>query len=102
MVATRCPTFIRATATCIAVVDFPEPPFSLPSTTTWADRRVAACIDMTPDPRPVAATSAPTRGSECDHRPIQSTRCDAQETRFGGGPFLAGPGPQSRRARQRA
>ena len=37
MVATRWPAFISATAMCMAVVDLPEPPFSLPSTTTWAD-----------------------------------------------------------------
>jgi hypothetical protein len=50
MVATRWPTFIRATATCIAVVDLPEPPFSLPSTTTCADAgfRVLASTNMTP------------------------------------------------------
>ena len=35
---------------CIAVVDFPEPPFSLPSTTTCADadRRIFACTNMPP------------------------------------------------------
>jgi len=50
MVATRCPTFMRAAATCIAKVDLPEPPFSLPSTTTCAEtgRRVLAGADMTP------------------------------------------------------
>src|SRR5262249_44990967 len=37
MVATRCPAFSKAMATCIAVVDFPEPPFSFPRTTTCAD-----------------------------------------------------------------
>src|SRR6516225_4161973 len=37
MVATRWPAFIRATAICSAVVDLPEPPFSLPSTTTCAE-----------------------------------------------------------------
>src|SRR5436309_15673327 len=37
MVATRWPAFIRATAICKAVVHFPEPPFSLPSTTTCAE-----------------------------------------------------------------
>src|SRR5438309_239592 len=42
MVATRCPDFISATATCMAVVDLPEPPFSLPSTMTCAD-----CADPT-------------------------------------------------------
>src|SRR5215510_6942965 len=37
MVATRWPAFIRATAMCKAVVDLPDPPFSLPSTTTCAE-----------------------------------------------------------------
>src|SRR3569833_2909140 len=37
MVATRWPAFKRATAICSAVVDLHEPPFSLPSTTTWAE-----------------------------------------------------------------
>src|SRR5271156_3020945 len=37
MVATRWPAFIRATAICSAVVDLPDPPFSLPSTTTCAE-----------------------------------------------------------------
>ena len=37
MVATRWPAFNSATAICIAVVDFPEPPFSLPSTMTCAE-----------------------------------------------------------------
>ena len=32
MVATRRPDFISATAMCIATVDLPEPPFSLPTT----------------------------------------------------------------------
>ena len=39
--------FISATATCIAVVDLPEPPFSLPSTTTCADDGRPACANMT-------------------------------------------------------
>src|SRR5215470_15212986 len=49
MVATRCPKFISATAMCMAMVDFPAPPFSLPSTTTWADadRLPLACINIT-------------------------------------------------------
>src|SRR6476620_6101668 len=38
MVATRCPALSRATAICMAVVDLPEPPFSLPSTITCAER----------------------------------------------------------------
>src|SRR3954471_14289564 len=37
MVATRWPAFRSATAMCRAVVDLPEPPFSLPSTTTCAE-----------------------------------------------------------------
>ena len=58
MVATRWPTFISATATCIAVVDLPEPPFSLPSTITCADigRLASANIDATSPsvvPKPV-------------------------------------------------
>src|SRR5687768_17369989 len=38
MVATRCPALSSDTAICIAVVDLPEPPFSLPSTITCAVR----------------------------------------------------------------
>src|SRR6478672_1237704 len=37
MVATSWPDFISATATCMATVDFPDPPFSLPTTITRAD-----------------------------------------------------------------
>ena len=42
--ATRWPAFISATAICSAVVDLPEPPFSLPNTTTcadWGELRIA-------------------------------------------------------------
>jgi len=56
MVATRCPKFISATATFMASVDFPAPPFSLPSTTTCAaaGRPVLGCTNnifgyLTPD-----------------------------------------------------
>src|SRR5436190_15534138 len=34
MVATRCPALSSATATCIAIVVLPEPPFSFPTTMT--------------------------------------------------------------------
>src|ERR1700736_1854242 len=34
MVARRWPLFINATAMCIAIVVFPEPPFSFPTTMT--------------------------------------------------------------------
>jgi hypothetical protein len=38
---------ISATAICIATVDLPDPPFSLPTTITRADRaRVAFSTDM--------------------------------------------------------
>src|ERR1043166_2771593 len=49
MVATRWPAFPSATPTGIAVVDLPDPPFSLPSTTTWADRdrSGSACSALT-------------------------------------------------------
>src|SRR5215813_14241458 len=52
MVATRCPKFIRATARCMAMVDFPVPPFSLPTTMTCAEveRRALACTNMTRKP----------------------------------------------------
>jgi hypothetical protein len=39
MVARRCPHFINATAMCIAIVVFPEPPFSFPTTMTWGNPR---------------------------------------------------------------
>src|SRR5215469_2881287 len=50
MVATRCPKFISATVRCIARVDFPVPPFSLPTTMTCAEtvRRALTCINMPP------------------------------------------------------
>src|ERR1035437_8175435 len=38
MVATLWPDFISATAICIAIVDLPDPPFSLPTTIMCADR----------------------------------------------------------------
>ena len=45
--ATRWPAFNNATATCIATVDFPDPPFSLPSTTQKAERgRTLPSTDM--------------------------------------------------------
>ena len=45
--ATRCPAFSNATAICIATVDFPDPPFSLPSTTQKAERgRTLPSTDM--------------------------------------------------------
>src|SRR5258708_37321270 len=49
MVATRCPQFASATARCIAIVDFPVPPFSLPTTMTCstACRFAPACTNMT-------------------------------------------------------
>src|SRR5258708_6275164 len=48
MVATRCPKFIRATERCIARVDFPVPPFSLPTTMTCAEiaRLALTCTNM--------------------------------------------------------
>src|SRR5580704_15199192 len=48
MVATRWPKFISPTATCMAMVDFPAPPFSFPMTMTCADvgRSLLACINM--------------------------------------------------------
>src|SRR6266852_2413920 len=39
MVARRCPLFINATAMCIAIVVFPEPPFSFPTTMTCGNPR---------------------------------------------------------------
>src|SRR5258708_16900885 len=39
MVASRWPLFINATAICMAIVVFPEPPFSFPTTMTWGDPR---------------------------------------------------------------
>src|SRR5437667_6505425 len=50
MLATRWPAFIRATVTCIEVVDFPEPPFSFPSTITCPERGnpTGACSNITP------------------------------------------------------
>jgi hypothetical protein len=36
MLATRAPSLSSATTMCMAVVDLPEPPFSLPITSTWA------------------------------------------------------------------
>jgi len=36
MVETRAPSLISATAMCSAVVDLPDPPFSLPITSTCA------------------------------------------------------------------
>src|SRR5580704_4132537 len=50
MVATRCPKFISATVRCMARVDLPVPPFSLPTTMTCAetDRLALASINMTP------------------------------------------------------
>src|SRR5438067_2831627 len=49
MVATRCPKFRSAIARCMATVDLPVPPFSLPTTITCAEleRLALACIDMT-------------------------------------------------------
>src|SRR3954463_5917365 len=52
---------MRATATCIAIVDLPEPPFSLPQTITCALRRRALpsevpptfANNMSPTPRPL-------------------------------------------------
>src|ERR1700742_2218685 len=48
MVATRWPACNSATATCMAVVDLPEPPFSLPRTMTCAENGLptSACINM--------------------------------------------------------
>src|SRR6267378_2683231 len=37
MVARRWPLFINATAICMAIVVFPEPPFSFPTTMTWGE-----------------------------------------------------------------
>ena len=47
--ATRWPACSSATATCMAVVDLPEPPFSLPRTMTCAENGLptSACINMT-------------------------------------------------------
>src|SRR5262249_34618244 len=47
MVATRCPALSSPTVICMEVVDLPDPPFSLPSTMTCADRGYptgASCI----------------------------------------------------------
>src|SRR5215468_7344406 len=62
MVATRCPKFIRATARCMAMVDFPVPPFSLPTTMTCAEaeRLALACTNMTRKP---FAYSVPTQAN---------------------------------------
>src|SRR5450759_277283 len=38
MVATLWPDLLSATAICIAIVDLPDPPFSLPTTIMCADR----------------------------------------------------------------
>src|SRR5580698_7603462 len=46
MVATRWPAFINATARCMAAVDFPDPPFSPPSTTTCAEPDRFTCINI--------------------------------------------------------
>ena len=47
MVATAWPDLIRAIAIFMATVDFPDPPFSLPTTITRADSaRIAPSIDM--------------------------------------------------------
>src|ERR1700687_5208508 len=47
MLATRWRDLISATAICIATVDLPDPPFSLPTTITRADRaRVVFSNDM--------------------------------------------------------
>src|SRR5580698_2124198 len=48
MVATRWPACNSATAICMAVVDLPEPPFSLPRTMTCAENGLptSACINI--------------------------------------------------------
>src|SRR6185436_10335346 len=47
IVATRPPSLISATAICSAVVDLPEPPFSLPITSTCARPGTRAACDWT-------------------------------------------------------
>ena len=61
MVATRCPTFFRATATCMAVVDLPDPPFSLPMTTTCADADLGVFASASMTPPYVGSLPSPRR-----------------------------------------
>src|SRR5258705_5560185 len=51
MVARRSPLFINATAMCIAIVVFPEPPFSLPTTMTWGKPRDLTAAFSIAEPR---------------------------------------------------
>jgi hypothetical protein len=46
MVARRWPLFINATAICIAIVVFPEPPFSFPTKMTWGKARDLTAFGM--------------------------------------------------------
>src|SRR5258708_26448295 len=51
MVARRWPLFINATAICIAIVVFPEPPFSFPTTMTWGKPRDLTAAFSMAEPR---------------------------------------------------
>src|SRR6266498_3204019 len=73
MVATRCPKFIRATARCMAMVDFPVPPFSLPTTMTCAEagRLALACTNMTQPCYSAFSTETPPFGTRSQHCEMQ-------------------------------
>src|SRR5215475_8827255 len=58
---------MSATATCIAIVDLPEPPFSLPQTITWALRRRALPSEVPPT---FANNMSPTPRPRSDHAGI--------------------------------
>src|SRR5258706_7002381 len=51
MVARRWPLFINATAMCIAIVVFPEPPFSFPTTMTCGKPRDLTAAFSMAEPR---------------------------------------------------
>src|SRR3954454_15607761 len=71
MVATRWPALSNATATCRAVVDFPEPPFSLPSTTTCAepDCPWLVCTNIFSDPCGYLQITGARGQAKCAIRP---------------------------------
>ena len=50
------------TIRCIAAVDLPEPPFSLPSTMIWARRSAVTLANPTPPPIEDSAAQAPCHG----------------------------------------
>src|SRR6187200_515943 len=72
MVATPQPDLRSATATCIAVVDLPEPPFSLPQTMTCALRRFLPSVaaptpdnNITQTPHPCQQDAANSMKIQC-------------------------------------